>query len=213
AGSPLAFFNQAIASRHLSDPPAAIEAATAFFEPRVPAYCLMIVGDDRAAIAAAEASGFAARDSIPLMMLAPDELVAPAPPPELEIRPAADLSFVDLFGVGFVDDVGARGPFHDVVRAAAAVDGWDLFGGFVDGEGVATSAAFTLDGCTGVFTVGTSPAARGRGIGAAMTVAAVGAGRARGSDTVFLFASAMGFPIYRRLGFRTVSSHRYIAQT
>lgn len=79
-----------------------------------------------------------------------------------------------------------------------------LFIGSLDGLPVGTSVAIRTGDVSGVYAVGTLPAARRRGVGSAVTWAAVDAGRAWGCDTIVLQASEMGFPIYAAMGFRTV---------
>ena len=76
--------------------------------------------------------------------------------------------------------------------------------GSLDGRPVGTSVAIRSGDVSGVYAVGTLPAARRRGVGTALTWAAVEAGRAWGCDTIVLQASEMGFPIYAAMGFRTV---------
>jgi len=65
-------------------------------------------------------------------------------------------------------------------------------------EAVGCAVAQEGTGTTGVFGVGVVPEARGRGIGAALTVAAARAFRA---DLAWLVPSDMARPMYGRLGF------------
>lgn len=85
-----------------------------------------------------------------------------------------------------------------------ARDDVDLFVGYLDGAPVSTSVAISSAGAGGVVNVLTLEEARGRGVGTAMTWAAVQAGVARGHDTVVLQATPMGLPVYRAMGFETV---------
>jgi predicted GNAT family acetyltransferase len=71
-----------------------------------------------------------------------------------------------------------------------------------DGEPVATSAFYPAEQVATIEEVSTIPEARGQGIGAAVTLAACRAARAAGYHVAVLYASAMGAPVYRRLGFR-----------
>lgn len=53
-----------------------------------------------------------------------------------------------------------------------------------------------------VFAIATVAEARGMGIGAAITLAGLVEPRERGYRYAVLFATEMGAPVYRRLGFR-----------
>lgn len=78
------------------------------------------------------------------------------------------------------------------------------FIGYLDGEPAATVSLVTAGGAAGIYNVTTVEAARGRGIGAAMTVAAARHGAVRGFELATLQASKMGRPVYERLGFEFI---------
>ena len=80
-----------------------------------------------------------------------------------------------------------------------------VFLGRLRGRPVASSELYASAGVAGVYFVGTLPGARGRGIARAMTAAALREGERRGYRIGALQATAMGIPVYRRLGFRTYS--------
>lgn len=96
-----------------------------------------------------------------------------------------------------------------------------LFLGTLEGRPVATSMSYGAhgeDGSSGdVATIAwviTAPEARRRGIGAALTLAALGAAREDGHRAAVLMASPMGAPVYRRLGFTEVCrirSYRWVS--
>ena len=98
-------------------------------------------------------------------------------------------------------DEAARLMFSASFAADADVK---LFIGRLDGRAVGTAVAIRSGDVSGIYAVGTLPAARRRGVGGALTWAAVEAGRAWGCDTIVLQASEMGMPIYEAMGFRTV---------
>ena len=76
--------------------------------------------------------------------------------------------------------------------------------GLLGGVPAGGASLFRAAGEGWVTNVGTTPAARGRGGGAAMTVASLALAVERGDPAAWLAASAMGEPVYARLGFRTV---------
>jgi GNAT superfamily N-acetyltransferase len=69
------------------------------------------------------------------------------------------------------------------------------------GEPVATLQMLFAAGVAGLYSIATVPQARGQGIGAAITVAALCDAHALGYRIGVLQASAMGAPIYQRVGF------------
>lgn len=159
-----------------------------------------------------QAHGFAANIvGDPGMALDLDTLAEPSLPPGLTIARAADRRTLedwrDVFvaayevppfaGQAWVDATLSLGP-----EAAP----WQLYVGYLDGEPVATNILFGGAGVASVYGVGTLPAARGRGVGGAITLWPLVEARARGYRYAVLFATEMGHPVYRRLGFRDVGS-------
>jgi ribosomal protein S18 acetylase RimI-like enzyme len=69
------------------------------------------------------------------------------------------------------------------------------------GTPVATATLFLGGGAAGIYNVATLPAARGRGIATAVTLAALREGRAQGARVGVLHPSEMARSVYRRLGF------------
>lgn len=79
----------------------------------------------------------------------------------------------------------------------------------IDGEPLASSAVLpgpAGSGLAGIYNVGTLEPARGQGLGALVTQAAIDAARDAGALVAVLQASEMGRPVYERLGFDTVGS-------
>ncbi|MFF3248693.1 GNAT family N-acetyltransferase [Streptomyces sp. NPDC002870] len=80
--------------------------------------------------------------------------------------------------------------------------------GRLDGEAVGTALMLEAHGVAGIYVVTTAEAHRRQGIGAALTAAALRAGQERGLRVGTLQASAMGEPVYRRMGFETVAEYQ-----
>lgn len=72
-----------------------------------------------------------------------------------------------------------------------------------DGEVEVVGTGLLAAGVIGIHTVATLKASRGRGLGSAMTAAVAASGFGSGVELAVLHATAMGFPVYRRLGFET----------
>jgi GNAT superfamily N-acetyltransferase len=72
----------------------------------------------------------------------------------------------------------------------------------VDGEAVATVVAYHHGGDAGIYNVGTRAAARGKGLATGLMRQAARDAREAGCQTTSLQATAMGRPVYQRLGYR-----------
>lgn len=78
---------------------------------------------------------------------------------------------------------------------------WTHFVAFLGDEPVATTTLLVDGAVAGVYHVATLPSARGRGIGAAVTRAAMRFARERGATRAALQSSESGFRVYQALGF------------
>lgn len=75
------------------------------------------------------------------------------------------------------------------------------------GRAVGTALLFDAHGVTGVYIVATAEAYRRRGIGAALTAAALAEGRRRGLRVGTLQAGGLGAPVYAGMGFAKVAEY------
>lgn len=110
-----------------------------------------------------------------------------------------DCAEVIMHGYGFPPDwkditidfllgLGLAGPYRSYVV-------------YWEGKPVSTAAVFFGQEVAGIYTVATLPEARGKGFGAAVTLAPLLEARKIGYRAGILQASEMGFPVYKRLGF------------
>jgi len=151
--------------------------------------------------------GYQLRGHPPLMVRAPG--TAPKPLPDgLRIVEVRDADMLSEFERSFIDWYPLdrlRGSAHAPLFPPAALSRESRFWiGFADDRPVTVAAACVTDGVVGVYAVATAPEARGRGYGAAITDIAARCDPALPS---LLQSSDLGFPVYQRLGFETVSQY------
>lgn len=146
---------------------------------------------------------------MPGMWMALDRLAPPPAPPGVEVRELLDerelIPWAHALSRGFGLPLAISLPFADAVRSAGLGPQSPLrpFAAFEGEEMVATSLLVPETRTAGIYNVSTAEEARGRGIGAAVTHAALDAGRSAGLESATLLASQMGLRVYERLGFQT----------
>ncbi|MEE1942400.1 GNAT family N-acetyltransferase [Streptomyces sp. TRM 70361] len=150
--------------------------------------------------------------TMPVMAVRTDRIADAGQPSGLRIDTVEDgealAEWVDTYSPSFdvapelrsdslrIEQRSAQAP--DTVRLAA----------YLDGRCVGTALVLDAHGVAGVYIVTTAEAYRRRGIGAALTAAALRAGQERGLRVGTLQASAAGAPVYRRMGFQTVAEYQ-----
>jgi GNAT superfamily N-acetyltransferase len=209
-GLPVPMLNQGFVTRPPAKPDAAVRELSAFFdEADVPFILRVREGVAPAAEQAMEAAGFPYRDTTPGMALFPIG-DAPELPDGLIIEPVRDANalarFQEAMAAGFGMPLGLAKRL--ITPATLDVNGLESYLGIIDGRAVATSSLYFGDGTAGVYNVSTLPDYRRRGLGEALTWHAVVRGKDRGCSAAILQASAMGRPVYERMGFRTVAPYR-----
>jgi len=204
-GFPTAEFNRAFLKKPEGDLPAVIARAEAHFARLDLPFFFTARSDweERRAPALREA-GYECKGGAPGMLLDPLrdgaaevaglEITRVRSPEELP--PYQDTAFD---GFGLPKQFGALFLTEDLLRSA----GVELFLGRVDDAPVSTSLLLSSHGVAGIYWVATLESHRARGLGEALTWAAVQGGLAHGCRVASLQASVMGEPVYKRMGFRT----------
>ena len=205
-GLPLSFFNGCAVVE--SATPGDLDAAMRWIAGRRVPYRVFVASELEAGLAAVPLAHGLERHPVPY----PGMVLHPLP------EPPAPASGVAIAAAGVED----REEFLEIVEAAGlrasrrggalhfGLHGDDDVQAFVarlDGRPVGNSLAIRSAGTSGVHNVGTLPAARRRGVGTALTWAAVAAGRDMGFDCAVLQSSEMAVSMYEAMGFRTVVTY------
>jgi GNAT superfamily N-acetyltransferase len=195
---------------YVERPPVSVDdllrRATAFFGRGTPWRMIVRQSAEGAVRASAPRTHLIARESQPGMWLHPLP-PTPQPPASLRIeRVTTERQLVDFreavaLSFGIPRFVG-RHTFPSVPSGSGPRPTAFLVGYGPEGRPVASSAVVVVEGVAGVYMVGTAPSARRRGYGAALTWAAIDAGRAAGAEVAALNATEMGRPVYAQMGFR-----------
>lgn len=158
--------------------------------------------EDRGFVRAGDTPGMA----VDLMELPEDRPL----PPDLRIESVEDEQTLETWarvaaiGTGFPESIQ-----QEFVELELGV-GFDRgsrarrYLGYQAGVPVASSTMVLHAGVAGIYAVATLPSARRQGIGAAMTLRPLLEARANGYRIGTLQSSELGYPVYRRLGFRDV---------
>lgn len=157
--------------------------------------------------AALRDGGWRLDEEEPALVLTAVPVAVPAPPSELTIRRATDeAGLADFFGIS------RRGRVHVPSLAAALDPDVAVLVGYLDGRPVATARIACVSDeyakvadITGVVTL---PPYRRRGFGTAMTWAAAAGAARRACEAAVLNATALGYPVYVKMGFVPVSTYR-----
>ncbi|MCA2214377.1 GNAT family N-acetyltransferase [Jidongwangia harbinensis] len=165
------------------------------------------VGDDLRAEGATEVQ------TLPVMALSLDRIPETPLPAGTRIDRVTDAADITAYVEAYAPPLGVTGTavaatVEGELHRSARYDDLLRFAARIDGRVVGTAAVSISNGVAGIYVVATDARYRRRGIGAAVTGAALRAARYRGLRVATLQASPAGEPVYRRLGFRTVGSYR-----
>jgi GNAT superfamily N-acetyltransferase len=207
-GGAVPYCNQAIVFAEPSDPASALATAIKFFEKRDLHFAVQVPrGSGVMSVIAAQ--GLIETGILPFMILDPIEDFWRKPPAELEVVRARDAEDID--DINEILHVAFGMPM-DSVRTFALErfldnDDVKMFIGRVGGKAVTTATSIVIGETAGIFQVGTLETQRGKGFGEILTAESIRAAADAGARVAFLQASGSGFPIYKRMGFQTVTSH------
>lgn len=95
---------------------------------------------------------------------------------------------------------------HERILTGETVGAWVAYR---DHWPIAAATMVYSGEAAGIYYVGTVAEERGKGLGALMTAVATNAGFELGAEVVVLQASIAGEPVYRRLGYETITYYRW----
>jgi ribosomal protein S18 acetylase RimI-like enzyme len=196
-----------------------LDRAHAFFAPRRRGFAVWArsgAAEDRDLIEAAGAAGLQPVIEMPEMVL--DRRPQAHPPPSgVELQRVASAGDAGDYwqvaasaytSIGFPPEVFGFYERHDGLTADNAA----AFLARVDGRPAGIAMTIVSHGVAGIYWVGTTEEARGRGVGWTVTEAAVDSGFELGAEIASLQASPMGESLYRRMGFETIFGYRLLVQ-
>lgn len=199
------------------DPEMLLSRAQSFFAARGRGFAVWAragAAEDRDLIEAAGAAGLKEVFAMPEMVLArrPQERPLPTGVGLRRVASAGDaaeywrVAAGAYASIGFPPEIFAFYENHDGLSAANTA----TFIADLDGRPAAIAMTIVSHGVAGIYWVGTSDDARGRGLGWTVTAAAVDAGFDLGAEIASLQASPMGESLYRRMGFETIFDYRLL---
>jgi GNAT superfamily N-acetyltransferase len=133
-------------------------------------------------------------------------------PEGLEIRQVADVETLracgDTLAEGFElrDEIGKGVSDAVVSYGMSPTRRWFL--GLLNGKAVTVSLLVLHEEFAGIYCVATVPKARGKGLGYAITREPLMAAKTEGYRVAVLEASGMGFPVYKKIGFKQLCEFR-----
>jgi len=197
------------------DPEEFLNLARAFFVARDRGFVLWArdgVPEDRDLIDAAEKAGMRSVHEMPEMVL--EQRVEELPLGDgVELRRVVSADDADDYwrvattayaSLEFPPEIFAHYENHENLQA----DNVAAFLACLEGRPAAIAMTIVSHGVAGIYWVGSTEEARGRGLGSKMTATAVNAGFDMGAETASLQASTMGESLYRRLGFETIFGYQ-----
>lgn len=204
--------DQAIVAGEASVAATDLDMVEAWFRERGTAFSLWLRKPaDNDVIRSAKAAGFQELRSEPAMLLSPirDDRSRST---LLEIDVVKDAAGVDAYVAADAEEGERHSTRWEqdaaLARAVLAMPGMRLLVGRVSGRPVARSMVVVSGELAGVTNVYVAPSMRRRGLGVAITAAAIRSGCELGATAACLEATPMGEPLYQAMGFREM--YRYV---
>lgn len=174
------------------------------------------VDSDPATLAALAAAGGETVGVAPIMAIRTDAVRTLPRPADLHVDHLTEGVPLSSWVAAYAPAMGVRETDIPLVTAAEearrdAPGALIRFEGRIDGRIVGVSELLLADGVAGIYLVATGEAWRRRGVGAALTSAALACAREHGFPLATLQATPMGQPLYRSLGFATVAEYQILA--
>jgi ribosomal protein S18 acetylase RimI-like enzyme len=199
------------------DPGELLERAQAFFTSRDRGFAVWAragVAEDRDLVEAAEEAGLQQVYEMPEMVLGRRAEEKPVPDGIELCRVESATDAGDYWkvatsaykSIGFPPEIFAFYENHDGLVAGNAA----AFLAHLEGSPAGIAMTIVSHGVAGIYWVGATEEARGRGLGWTVTATAVNAGFDMGAEIASLQASPMGESLYRRMGFETIFDYRLL---
>lgn len=156
-------------------------------------------------------AGFTRADELPMMAIDLQSMKAEPTPPNVTIKQVESEEELRVWSRILTDTFSLAGTGQNSFEELEHSLGLEQDGrryrfiAYLHDQAVATSALFAEAGVAGIYNVATLPEARQQGIGGAITLAPLLHAREQGYRIGTLQATAMGQPIYRRLGFEHIA--------
>ena len=203
-GLPVGFFNAIFALESLSVPDDLAAALSAVRARQLP-FVVHLRGDlDDGSVSVARELGLKQTAALPGMAL-PLPATAPAPPQALRVERVDDTPSYSACLEVAAEGFGMPLPVAEMAFPQSMFDDDGIRGyvAYADDEPVATATSIQLGSVLGIYSVATVPTRRRSGYGAAVTWHAIDDADPA-TSAVVLQSSPDGFPVYQRMGFRTV---------
>lgn len=199
-GVPVAFFNAAWPAPGTT--PAELATAVSRLRETGAPFMVHVPAEVPALAEAAAADGLSYGGRLPCFAIEPVPI--PDAPGGLRIERVTEANLA-AFWSAISDGFGMPAPLVEQLYPATLIQQPSLraFVGWLDDRPIATAASCRTASTIGIYSIATAPEARGRGIGTAMTWKLLGDAEP-GWRVATLQASAMGRPVYERMGFRLV---------